>query len=764
MDKERQEGIVGELCTTKEELRKAATRRRKEFLERSVTPSQAKLYVDSGWELIRKGKTSCRIRKKKTTDEILEDKVWLLFYRMGFHTLNKERDCKLQFDTFSKKIDVLAKDEDNIFVVECKSSELEGPVNAKDALEEYSGKRKEIRNAIEATWGKKPGRISILIALSSLGKRNLDVEYARERNDKNMFLWSLKEIGYLEKLVSQVGHAARYQLYSVIFANKPNSQLELKCPAIRAKIGGNLYYSFMIHAKALLKYAYVHHRDLTGITEVSEVYQRMLKNSKLREIQKFIDEESGFFANSIIVNFSHKLRWDLKQSTSDGVAMGMLTLPKYHGSAWIIDGQHRLYGAARANKDVLIPVLAFQEMGLLKQANLFIEINEKQTRVPKELLWDLYSDIYRESSDPKQKRQFSVAETVKRMQVKGPLSYHIEIPSIPAKKQPFLKHTTVCSSIEKLSGWELLVHPSEPEKTPDNAARILNAYYEVLKELWPEDWVKEKDQVLLSNNGFAVFMLVLQDILKFLVFKERKKLLREINMQSFSNILREKFLSPIIVALKSDVELQKEIISFTGGGPQNLHATFLEQFILHKVPSFSSSRLDKLSSRTEPIKKDNLSLLSEKASLAEVELRKYVLRKIKSEYGEDKWWKHGVPGELKKKVDDLWMKQVKRKPHLQHLRPPNDTKFDYLSMGEMKDVIVYGENWDKVFESELVDKNAVERRINDVAALRNPVSHKRSMDDQDVVDGYGGLLWLSNSLAVPNLNPNIDQTSEFESF
>ncbi|GAG62673.1 unnamed protein product, partial [marine sediment metagenome] len=38
-------------------------------------------------------------------------------------------------------------------------------------------------------------------------------------------------------------------------------------------------------------------------------------------------------------------------------AVGIITLPEYYGCAWIIDGQHRLYGAAHAKEDIVVPVL-----------------------------------------------------------------------------------------------------------------------------------------------------------------------------------------------------------------------------------------------------------------------------------------------------------------------------------------------------------------------------------------------------------------------
>lgn len=560
-------GIIGELCSNEKELKRAASKRRKECVEESVAHSQVETYERNGWEVVRRSKTKTRMKKPKSPDILFEDRVWMIFHKLNFSFMNKDRSCKLEFNTYTKQIDVLVRDEDNIFVVECRSSESDGTVNARSALEEFAGKREDIQKAIEAEWGRHLGRINLLVVISSQDKREEDEEYVKKKKEKNLLLWSKKDIKYIENLIQQVGHLAKYQIYSVIFADKKQKKLkDTTCPAIQGKIGGHRFYTFLISAKQLLKYAYVHHRHLTGIVEASQVYQRMLRNAKLKEIAKFIDIEGRYFPNSIIVNFSKPLQWSRKEAFDDNIAMGTLTLPEYFGCAWIIDGQHRLYGVARANKDVLVPVLAFENIEELEQANLFVEINVKQTSVDKKLLWDLYSDIYRDSSDEKQKLKYQIAETAKKMEASGPLKGCIDIPSIPADRDIKLSLTTVCDTIEKYLPWNYLKHPTDEDKTPENAARIINSYFEVLKSLWPEDWAKGNKGVLLTNNAFGVFMMVLQDIINHIAYKQ-KLLLQGHKSKEFEKLLKETYLTPLIEYLKTDENLQKEIKKQTGQGP-----------------------------------------------------------------------------------------------------------------------------------------------------------------------------------------------------
>lgn len=746
-------GIIGFLATDEKALKSVASNKRKKYREVTVRHELVNSYIQDGWQVQTHNKTTDRMVKPKSPDVLFEDRVWMVFYNLGFSCMNKDQNCKLQFNGITKQIDVLARDEENIFIIECKSSQTESRVNAREPLEYWSGKREDTFKALSSEWGRKFGKVNVIVAISSEEKRDVDEILASEIKDKNIFLWSSKDIRYIEDLVRQVGSAAKYQLYSVIFANRKHSVLGKECPAIRGKIGGNTFFSFLISAKELLKYAYVHHRDLAGIVEASQVYQRMLREAKLKEIAKFIDIDSGYFPNSIIVNFSKPLKWSKKATYEGDVAMGVLKLPNYFGCAWIIDGQHRLYGAAKAKKDILLPVFAFQGLDLIHQANLFVEINEKQTSVPPNLLWDLYSDIYCDSSDEKQKFKYQVAETAKIMEEYGPFKGCIDIPSRPIDRKVKLSLTTVCSSIEKSAPWQQLKHPTDDSKTPENAARIINLYFGVLKELWKEDWEKEEKSVLLSNNGFTVFIMLLHDIVKHIIYKQREELLLSSKSSEFEQLLTNTYLKPLVEYLKSDVDMQRNIRSQVGRGPQSDNTGILELMIKDFIPDFWSTRMGELPDIPKDESPAAIPVIEAKVLKAEPILRSFVLEQLKSHYGGDKWWKQGIPGGGKDKADQEWLKEIERNPYLQQVDNLNDIKFEHLGLGDMIDIVSCGSNWEPLFKTHFISKANFQRRIKDIAVLRNPISHTRRLEDQDTIDGIGGLLWLSRCLGNPDLNP-----------
>jgi len=86
---------------------------------------------------------------------------------------------------------------------------------------------------------------------------------------------------------------------------------------------------------------------------------------------------------------------------------GYITLKPKYGSAFIIDGQHRLYsysGHPMSDKS-LLSVLAFGGLDAIKQSEMFVDINSEQKNVPRKLLIDLNADLLWDSPDTKKLMQ-----------------------------------------------------------------------------------------------------------------------------------------------------------------------------------------------------------------------------------------------------------------------------------------------------------------------------------------------------------------------
>src|ERR1700733_14197063 len=100
-------------------------------------------------------------------------------------------------------------------------------------------------------------------------------------------------------------------------------------------------------------------------------------------------------------------RFDPFAKQLGGTRAGILHLPQTFRAAYVIDGQHRLYGYAessRASSD-LIPVVAFVNLQQSDQVKLFMQINENQQAVPKNLRNTLNADLLWDSTDKRKQAQ-----------------------------------------------------------------------------------------------------------------------------------------------------------------------------------------------------------------------------------------------------------------------------------------------------------------------------------------------------------------------
>jgi DNA sulfur modification protein DndB len=111
-----------------------------------------------GWRVVRSNKSSVRLAKEKPVDRQLEDDVWSLLYRMGFKELNFDRNFAIQVgaDTPARQLDVFAKDDETVFIVECTHSRDGTAKSVKALLDKIAAIRPEvIRLFRHITDGKK---------------------------------------------------------------------------------------------------------------------------------------------------------------------------------------------------------------------------------------------------------------------------------------------------------------------------------------------------------------------------------------------------------------------------------------------------------------------------------------------------------------------------------------------------------------------------------------------------------------------------------
>jgi DNA sulfur modification protein DndB len=207
------------------------------------------------------------------------------------------------------------------------------------------------------------------------------------------------------------------------------------------------------------------------------------------------------------------------------VQFGDLHLPEKYKSAWIVDGQHRLYGYsvidAKFSKQN-IAVIAFEGLKREDEANLFVTINHEQKSVPRTLLDELDADLKWGSTNPTERLAAMAARIVQLMaeEVGGPLfrrviAQGIQGDDIMCLTMPELKGGIVRSrligSLEQKR--KMLVDgPLTAETdlaTVKRASATISRFLQEIRAANPVKWDQGREGDLSTNVGLRALLLLL---------------------------------------------------------------------------------------------------------------------------------------------------------------------------------------------------------------------------------------------------------------
>jgi DGQHR domain-containing protein len=413
--------LLHPLITESDKLASEFRVRKNQFDFISVNPKIVDDHIKEGWAFDRGLKNSVKLKKLKSHDERLENKFWSLLYEMGYTTLNQGRSFKIKYKrgggAEEKQVDVFAKDDETVIVAECKSADrLTNKKSLQKDIEEFANLKKFFANSIKKHFGSdfKPKILWVFVTENIIWNKP-DKDRA---SNQNIRIITDKELIYYRQITNHLGKAARYQFLAEYLSGQSIPELEGKVlPATRGKLGGKTFYSFVTTPKELLKISFVNHRSLNDPDGVP-TYQRLVEKKRMKEIGEFIND-GGYFPNNILINFKNQPRFDIvKKDELTNSHYGHLHLPDKYKSAWIIDGQHRLYGYANLDKKFQtqpILVIAFDQMKQKDEAKLFVTINHKQKSVPRGLLDDLDGDLKWGSDKPNEIINSTAARIIKNM-------------------------------------------------------------------------------------------------------------------------------------------------------------------------------------------------------------------------------------------------------------------------------------------------------------------------------------------------------------
>ncbi len=514
-------------------LRAAFRRRRDEDEYAKIPIDQESKFTQAGWTVHKRTQSHLWMKSKKHPEVLLEDRVWCLFYRMGYPRLSGSKfSVPLQGGSSGgdvKPISVMAIDDETAIVVECRARQHRGRKSLQKEIEEFEACKKKISSAVRSSSAKgfNP-KIVWMLATTNIICAEKDVERAEAANIR---IVTENELQYFEAFVSHIGTAGRYQFLAEFLEGQeiPNLQ-NVRVPAVKGRFGAHTYYSFVVSARHLLKIAFVNHQALNH-PDGRPAYQRMINKKRIGEIGAFI-QGGGYFPTNILVNFTNTCRFDLlsnKDNADQNIKFGWLYLPGSYKSAWIIDGQHRLYGFSNIPDrflDTNLFVLAFEKMDTKTEADLFITINHEQKSVSKSLLVTLQADLKLGSGDPKEAISALSSALVRAINNDNasPFFRRFEIPGIAAADS---QNLTIAEAVKGLVRSNLFgralskksrvpgyLSAQTDEETLVRARKIINGYFRSLMDANPERWERGRSAYICVNPGIRAHFQLMQEILQ----------------------------------------------------------------------------------------------------------------------------------------------------------------------------------------------------------------------------------------------------------
>jgi DGQHR domain-containing protein len=275
---------------------------------------------------------------------------------------------------------------------------------------------------------------------------------------------------------------------------KKRTATRIKVKATEAKQGSWSIFCFVMNSKTLDDIAFVSRRE----DDKAEGYQRNLSRQRAADIARYLDKEGGCIPNSILLNLEPGAKYDRKTN--------LLTIPNKPKSAWVIDGQHRMFGLQQSNRTYDIVVTAFLGLEIAVQAKQFKIINSKQKGVPTSLLYDLL-DLTKDGTFVQQ-RGHELAALLNN-EPESPFYGQIDM---TGGGDGLITQTRVVTALESLiSDRGALFQYTEEEQYG-----ILRNYFAAVKSLLPSDWGNKKS-ILTKAIGFSALLIILPQVLTLTV-------------------------------------------------------------------------------------------------------------------------------------------------------------------------------------------------------------------------------------------------------
>ena len=643
------------------ELTGLARKKKLAFTTKTIELKNFEPSVHNEWKIIARNRKSIRLSKKKDPLVDLEDRWWTLLYRLQFTHITSQGNSNIQIDPKSiplKSIElgIIGLNDQaslitKIIANSVKRNQIENFINEVNIHRELV-----IRSISHQFPTENKRQIAYILLTQNIKLKSTERDTLKAAN---ISVLDECDIDYYEKLTNHLGPAAQYQLLADLLPGKAIPALNIRIPAVKTKIGGVSAYTFAINPEYLLKIAYVSHRSKGKASDVN-TYQRMVNKGRLTTIKKYISDD-GVFPTNIVLNIEkNRLHFErIRQENSkieeiDSGTLGWLDIKAAYKSAWIIDGQHRLYaysGHEKANHSHL-SVLAFEGLSASKQAQLFIDINAKQKSVKQSLLQELYAELHWDATDPAVRVRAIISKTIQVLDTdhSSPFRGKIQTADSVRDKNRCISITSIFSALEK-SGFFIsrekkgavvefgALWAGDNDSTLSRTISILNAWFISIEKETSDWWnLGAADGGGLSmNDGISACIEVLRSVLQTLEDGNTKLVdLSEedllIKLEPYADTLG-KYLGSLNETARKQFRSHRGIQGIT------TRMRRCQQAIRDKIPTFNPNGLDEfITSEKQQTNAKAKTIIDTIERL----LQRTCIEVLSDEFG-DNWWVNGVP-------------------------------------------------------------------------------------------------------------------------
>ena len=668
------------------ESKREYTDRARPYEHRSVPAAEADELIAKGWTEHRRFKTVVHVRRPRSHDERLRNRAWCLLYDLGYREISRGRDFQVlirrrRTADHYKQIHVLARDAETVLVLECKSRRTLGKEDLEHDLDEFASLKSPVSRIINRRYASsvKP-KIVWMFVTNNIFWSGADKERARGQSIRRV---TERELRYYEQLARHLGPAARFQvLAEFLEGQKIPALADRKVPAIRGKLGGNTYYSFVTTPRDLLKIAFINHRTLNDPNALP-TYQRLLTRSRVTKIESYISS-GGFFPTNLLINFKRRTRFEIVKADKDtGVTYGYLYLPNRYKTAWVIDGQHRLYGYSRLPDSFLqenLLVVAFDRLATEQEAKLFVTINHEQKSVPRTLLDDLRGDLDWGSDVPRYRLAALAARIIARVNdhFEGPFYSRVVREGIAATPQVCLTIPGLRLGLHqsRLLGDVVLKSHYSPGPlagktdgdTVVRASEFLNGFFGCIQRSNRRLWAMGREGFLCTNVGVQGFLQLAASLIQHQEEHEGVDPSRLSPDQLLMEI--DTYIAPIAAKLREADETWARNhlnVKYGSGGRRQYHYR-LCRIVRERHPAFSPPGYEVW--REEQSEERNETAQSQIRDIA-TEVHAKIFDTLRERYGDDKYFEDGI-SDIKMKVKAFGRQQEDPK------RLPLDSYLDFI--------------------------------------------------------------------------------------